>query len=387
MNFLHRMGLRVLIAAVCISLLYTQSAFAQDEGPVPPQAPTWDQAPPADPSAPAETSQTDAESVTFDINYNTDIVEPVRDYSAGGFHLFLPQLTLGGAAPSGTGLTRAQATQLYQAYYVPGINANPNWNGNVNSCQPGATSSAFHAAVEARINYFRQMAGLPTIRLNDQYTAKAQSAALMMSANKTIDHSPDGNWNCYSSEGAEAAGSSNLFLSVYGPAAIDGYIRDPGTGNVAAGHRRWILYPSTKVMGSGDIPAGSTPAANALWVFDDSMWSARPATATPYVAWPPAGYVPYNTVFPRWSFALPNADFANASVTLTLNGSNVPVTRYAPVNGYGENTLVWQINGMSDWQAFNRPSRDTTYQVRIDNVRVDGTTKSYSYSVTLFAAD
>ena len=35
-----------------------------------------------------------------------------------------------------------------------------------------------------------------------------------------------------------------------------------------------------------------------------------------FVAWPPPGFVPYQTVYPRWSFVLRGADFTNATVTM-----------------------------------------------------------------------
>lgn len=90
------------------------------------------------------------------------------------------------------------------------------------------------------------MAGIPPLLgLDDTYSAKAQAATLMMSVNRKLSHSPDSSWTCYTANGREGAGSSNLYLGVFGPSAISGYIRDPGSGNYFVGHRRWILYPQT----------------------------------------------------------------------------------------------------------------------------------------------
>ncbi len=49
---------------------------------------------------------------------------------------------------------------------------------------------------------------------------------------------------------------------------------DNGTNNSAAGHRRWLFYPQTRSMGSGDVPGGqlngsAVASANALRVFDE----------------------------------------------------------------------------------------------------------------------
>ncbi len=237
-----------------------------------------------------------------------------------------------------------------------------------------------------RINYFRAMAGVPAdIQLSDVFNAKAQAAALMMSANRQLSHSPPPTWECYSTEGAEAAGSSNLFLGVYGWNAIDGYVRDPGSGNYFVGHRRWVLYPQTKIMGTGDIPpADGYPASNALWVFDGNTFGPRPETREEFVAWPPPGYVPYQVVFPRWSFAYAGADFfSSTSVSMRSNSGNIPVEIQPVVDGYGENTLVWEPQ-----TAFGaQPASDTTYSVFVRDVMVGGDQRDFSYEVTIFDPD
>ena len=62
-----------------------------------------------------------------------------------------------------------------------------------------------------------------------------------------------------------------------GPAFIDLYLKDRGDANDATGHRRWVLYPQTQNMGTGDLPpGGSFWAANALWIMDVNIWGPRP---------------------------------------------------------------------------------------------------------------
>jgi hypothetical protein len=176
-----------------------------------------------------------------------------------------------------------------------------------------------------------------------------------------------------------------LYLGVYGWNAITGYMRDPGGGNYFAGHRRWILYPQTQEMGSGDIPpTGSHSPANALWVFDSHLREPRPATRDEFVAWPPRGYVPYLVVFARWSFAYPDADFSNANVTMTSNGSNVSLALSPVVNGYGENTLIWIPRGLNDGATWPKPDGDTTYTVNVQSVRIGGQNRNFTYDVTIF---
>ncbi|MBE0699140.1 MAG: CAP domain-containing protein, partial [Anaerolineaceae bacterium] len=221
--------------------------------------------------------------------------------------------------------------------------------------------------------------------LNSTYNTKAQAATLMMSKAGALSHTPGTNWPCYTAAGDEAAGNSNLYLGRSGPDAISGYMRDPGSGNSAVGHRRWILLPQTQQMGTGDIPSSSGYSpANALWVFDSHTWDARPATRNPFVAWPPAGDIPYPVVFARWSFAYPNADFTKAKVSLSKDNSPVSVTRYDTVNGYGDNTLVWIIGGMSDGDAWPKPSSADTYTVSITGAIIGGKSQNFIYAVTIF---
>ncbi len=256
------------------------------------------------------------------------------------------------------------------------------WTGSHADCDAGETSASFREAVQLRINYFRAMAGVPgTIQLSEEYNRKAQQAALMMSVNGQLNHSPPPSWLCYTAEGAEAAGSSNLFLGVYGPTAIAGYMEDPGDGNYFAGHRRLILYPQTLQMGTGDIPnSGSYWSSNALWVFDENMWNPRPQTREEYVAWPPPGYVPYQVVFPKWSFAYADADFLGSVVTMSSGGQNIPVALQPVVNGYGENTLVW----VPEISLGAPPPGDTAYEVTVIGVKINGVSHDFAYQVILF---
>ena len=49
-----------------------------------------------------------------------------------------------------------------------------------------------------RLNYYRAMAGVPaTVTFSDTYNAMDQQAALMMSANGQLSHSPPTTWTCY----------------------------------------------------------------------------------------------------------------------------------------------------------------------------------------------
>ncbi|MBN2004320.1 MAG: CAP domain-containing protein [Anaerolineae bacterium] len=278
---------------------------------------------------------------------------------------------------------REASRALYQADYLGSAGSDSGWTGDHATCGAGTTSEAFRAAILRRINYYRSMAGIPPVAgFGDTYNRKAQAAALMMSVNRTLSHTPNTSWTCYTEDGREGAGSSDLYLGVYGPDAISGYIYDPGSGNYAAGHRRWILYPQTQLMGTGDIPSrDGYPPSNALWVFDhDNMWGARPDTREVFVAWPPPGYVPYQVVYPRWSFSYPQADFGQATVAMTCAGQPLALQQSAVVNGYGENTLVWEPQ-ISFGSA---PAADIPCQVTVNDAIVETQPRSFTYTVIVF---
>jgi len=260
------------------------------------------------------------------------------------------------------------------------------WDGNLNDCFAGTLTVEYQAAVLKRINFFRRMAGVPDqVNLRTAYNEKAQAAALMMARNGKLNHTPPKDWLCYSELGYSGASSSNLALGVYGWSAINLYIKDPGGNNGAVGHRRWVLYPQTQQMGLGDIPpvSGYSPA-NSLVVFDDHMRDVRPETRDNFVAWPPSGYVPYQIVFPRWSFSYPTASFSNAYVTMTFNGSSVPLVTESISNGYGENTLVWLPYGLNSGDVWGKPGKDVRYTITIQNVYIQAQWQNFSYDVIVF---
>ncbi len=285
--------------------------------------------------------------------------------------------------------TRETVRLFYKTVFVLSSNLPAAWSGNIASCNAGDTSNDYQSAALRRINWFRAVAGVPAnIALDATFNRKAQQAALMMSANRSLSHFPPTNWLCYSADGAEAAGKSNIGLGYSGAESIaEGYLRDPGANNTVVGHRRWVLYPQTTRMGVGNVVPSDGIAANALWVQDGGFGSARPAVRDDFVAWPSKGYAPYQTVYPRWSFSYPNADFSGASLSMTENGTPIATRKETLTNGYGENTLVWLPGNYSDGQSWSRPTADTVYSVTLGNVLVAGQPRSFSYNVTVFDPD
>ncbi len=290
------------------------------------------------------------------------------------------------------------------------------WDGDHGRCQAGTSTAPFREATLRRVNYYRAMAGVVADVVEDSsYSAKAQRAAMMMSAEGELTHDPAESFACYDDVGREGAANSNLYLGRNGPLAIDGYIEDPGDRNVDVGHRATILHPPTRLMGVGDVASTNAWAsANALWVFDDRVFDEESSTDRPpmredrrFVAWPPRGYVPGLVVHPRWSLTVANHDFSRATISLYRIDPGrspvpIPVTVVSRSGAPGHvplPTLVWEPEpGTID----TTPAVDQLYLVVVDDVTTYGppipdaegvtavvaaTTTSFSYEVTILGRE
>jgi Calx-beta domain/Cysteine-rich secretory protein family len=281
---------------------------------------------------------------------------------------------LDGSVPPGMDL--AQANWFYQNTFAAPASVAPEWNGNVATGEAGSLGAAYLAAIIARVNDYRWMAGLPGgVTLDPTEDAEAQQAALIMAANVELSHSPSPDWLDYTTAGADAAAHSDLDLGVSGVAAIDVYMTDPGSSNTFVGHRRWVLYPPTQTMGVGDIPAQS----NALYVVQPQ---ATPAPSVTAVAWPPAGFVPAPLMPQRWSLQSDaNADFSNATVTVTQNGTPQTVEILSDdADDYGGNAITWDL----PFAPAPQPRQQVVDAVSVNNVLINGAPQSFSYTTTSF---
>lgn len=292
------------------------------------------------------------------------------------------------AADDGPWIDTSDRAEVLAAYLAEFDRTEPDsgYTGDVASCTPGTTSQAYRDSVVQRVNWYRRMAGLDVVSERAAYSSATQQTSTMMSAEGSLSHGPGDSWSCHTSTGATAAGKSNLALGVNGLDAIDAYIRDPGGNNHAVGHRRTILYPQLLEVGSGDVEAsGGHHAANTLHVFDDNLWGTRPDVREDrgFVAWPPSGYVPPDTVWGRWSFSLSGGDFSAATVSVRDSLGVIavhvleriqpqdPSSRIAP-----EPSIVWAIGGDTNSTLLPAPDDgDECYTVTVGGVRVGGATQ------------
>ncbi|MBT0995753.1 hypothetical protein KIN34_15850 [Cellulomonas sp. DKR-3] len=278
--------------------------------------------------------------------------------------------------------SKAWVSSLWRKTLEPSLAVPVGWTGSEQACSAGQESSASRAATLRTINAMRKLVQLDPVRFDADANVRARKAALIMSANDTLTHSPSSSMSCWSSDGQKAAGQSNLALGIGGARSIALYMADPGQYNTAAGHRRWILNPTTTVMATG-----STQDANALTVFGlgTSDAQARPQ----FLEWPARGWFPAELEPDgRWSLSASNryVSFARASVSVRLVDGKGRLVRQLPVTvvsrddrGYGPNTVVFQVGRV----AIPKASAVKAYRVSVRGIS-GGAASSYSYTVRLF---
>lgn len=288
--------------------------------------------------------------------------------------------------------SRASVAREYNRVLAPALKVPTGWTGSSGKCRLGKESAASRKATRRAVNFVRALNQLDEVKLNKKLNKKALRTALLMHANGKLSHAPSKATfsKCWSSSEKLAASRSNLYLSrgygtdlapSTGARAIVGYMHDTGAGNIAVGHRRWILNPSTRVMATG-----STSAANALTVFGTKT-SSRAATPT-FLEWPAKNWFP-TQLEPngRWSLSAPSRSVSLARAKVTVRQVNakgkvlkkLKVTRHAVRNGYGPHTLVFTVKGVKSPKA----KKTVRYKVTVKGIK--GAKKStYSYTVKLF---
>ncbi len=269
---------------------------------------------------------------------------------------------------------------------VPGMD----WTGGHDGCDPGDSSDRLRQETLLRVSYYRAMAGVPSQVTEDpEMSRQAQAAALMMSAQGELTHQPGNDFTCFSGPGVRAAANSNLYLGRTGPSAIDGYIEDPGDGNIDVGHRSTILHPPTRFMGVGHVAGtGDHHPSNVLWVFDDDVFADDYTMRENdrFVAWPPRGFVPAPVIYPRWSFAIDEADFDQARVSMSIDGEPVAVDVIARISKDGEipsSVVVWEPDLPRAGES------DMTFEVTVAGVGLAGDPENlvdFTYEVTVIPA-
>jgi hypothetical protein len=278
---------------------------------------------------------------------------------------------------------REQAIKDYEDNYIGSFVADPQWTGSVNGCLPGSISQDARNKVIQRLNYFRRICGLnDDVTENTSQHQACQEASLIFKAENNLSHFPPQTWACWTQNGYNAAGKSNIAwgtatsgdFCVHSTYGVTGFIEDPGAGNEKVGHRAWFLLPGLNALG-----VGSTNSTSCM------MWENNfgTSTVTPdIITYPPKGYVPNQIIFPRWSFSIPGgATYSGCSVTMTDgNGANVPLNiihKGTNSGGWPDPQLVWEPQGIN----LQSPN-DQTYTITVTGVS-GAAQADYTYDVTI----
>jgi hypothetical protein len=241
------------------------------------------------------------------------------------------------------------------------------WTGAVASCTAGDMAPEARENVLRLVNLYRWLADLPPVTLDATRNQKDQACALMMRANNMLSHDPPSTWTCYSDDGADAAGNSNI-SSGQAVSSVDLYMIDPGN-DTTIGHRRWILSNSL-----GPIGVGGTDKSSCMWTLGGIGKAGKP-----WMAWPAAGTIPLQAIAGSrgqtvdstgWTVQSDNINLANAEVTVTVDGAAQPVTVTQLGANYGSRYAI----------RFN-PMGWTTTAGKTYNVSITGTSTAISYAV------
>lgn len=269
---------------------------------------------------------------------------------------------------------------------------------DVANCQPGTLLQSVRDDVLARLNAIRALHRLPAVSYSSADDEQATQAALMMAANGQLSHTPAASWKCYTTLGANGAGTSNLYGGLISPYLayytedmyLGGWLTE--TSNLVAdsvGHRRWLLDPFLGKIAYGRVAQvladGSRTDAAAMKVVSFSGGVSVPGNLPAFVAYPygdyPARYFDTSSLLSftviadttQRGGANATVDFSKATITVSDGGNALTVSsvsydneRYAVPNN-----LQFKVAGLK---------AGVSYSVKIAGVGVRGTLTDYSYT-------
>ena len=153
----------------------------------------------------------------------------------------------------------------------------------------------------------------------------------MMTANRTLSHSPPSDWLCYTSAGAGAAGSSNLATG--GAVGAVGLYMNDMRNESTFGHRRWILSHGLDTVGFGSTNRHSCMMVMHMPGGSDPSW----------VAWPGPGQYPVQAsgwLGRGWTIQSNALSLDGSSVSVTVDGAPMEIETWDLYPGYGSGSAI-----------------------------------------------
>lgn len=247
------------------------------------------------------------------------------------------------------------------------------WGGSVSQCNADDISAEGRANALKLVNLYRFLAGLPAVTTDPTLNSNAQKCALMMDANDQLNHTPPADWNCYTTEGKDAAFLSNISAGP-GVQAIDQYMIDRGN-ETSMGHRRWILANDLGPIGLGSTySAGNQPFSSASCMH---VIGGTGSAGKDWTAWPPPGEFPVEAVTlsgssiddTGWTIQSDSINLSGAQVSIKDGGIDLPVT----------------VNNLQPWPTQTAismvPNGWTTTAGKTYEVSVTGVSSPINYQV------
>jgi hypothetical protein len=314
---------------------------------------------------------------------------------------------------------------MWQTQYAPNTFDDVNWSApqavssgtvpSASSCVSGSTRvSPFVDDAERRTNWYRWMVGLQYVSTDTTRQASAEQCSLMMAMNfnaaspnyhaSADPHTSWPSWDCATAAATAVPPRANLYAgqSIPGltyiwqttPAFIvANHIADFSSAKV--GHRQQILCPNLANPTFGHIcyrePTTTRYFCGSCQHVDGRNSNPLPPKVTcdapsGFVAWPPHGAVPTETLsaseWLRWSFAtFEPTSGAFGSFVVEVNGAAVSASRYEVLcTGAGQSdaagrTMVWIGFKPPAWTA----GQTLSVLVRATGA---GSTARWTYAVT-----
>lgn len=259
---------------------------------------------------------------------------------------------------------------------------------SVDDCYEGKLVNAEKMKALDRLNFFRQLHGLPEVTYNPNMDEAVQKSALIAVANSTLTHFPPTSASCYSTQGDTACQKSNLHWgrqnSVWSSAAsIDGWINEKNSASI--GHRRWFLCPFLKsvsfgrvdkIADNGQYLIGTTMY---VWDFNGPTDANVEFVACPFHDYPVSAFdtgliLSFSVLADKsglWSNS--NINYSSTTIKVLDDSQNSYTVNNIKFDndGYGTpNNIEWKTAGLQ---------YNVKYTVKINNVIVKGQTKNYEY--------
>ena len=287
-------------------------------------------------------------------------------------------------------LSKERTVILYDSLYKSSEINKIQWNGNLKTCNPGTLPKDLYKKAENRINFFRLVNGLTTVRNNENLNENAQNSALLSKANNKLTHFPEQSMKCYSESANLGCQKSCLSLTNWDDFPktyfITSFIDDYGKSNYFVGHRRWLLYTKLKEFGYG-----ATNSSESLLTADGT--DDEIIQDVEFVAYPWSGFVPVDLIFPKWSFSIDEnkkVNFKNVKIVITdSNGRNIEIKKLPQKYNFLDHTIVWTVTGLFSYKEIYYSQNNLVekgylnkkIKVQIKNVQVDGKRKDFEYFV------